>query len=378
MSEKLVIKNFGTIKHVDLDIKKVNVLIGDQGTGKSTVAKVLAIFRDSYFHIIKENYNHIDHFEDYGILTYFNKETFLEYNCNLFDIVFFDSKFNIKYYNGIDLYINELERILNSYDENNADIKLDEYKNLSNKVEDIFAEEILYIPAERVLVPIISNSSFSFLRNKIALPEYLSSFGEDFQIARRNTPNKRKIEYLDIEYIYNNNIDYISGKNFSNLKLTEAATGYLSSVPLFLVVDGYSSDITTNTNETAFFVVEEPEISLFPQTQYKLIQFLISKTLLNDKYLITTHSPYILTSLNNLMQAFIVGENNSEKVNEIIEKKYWLNPKDVSAYMLTTDGFAENIIAEDGLIMTEKIDAVSDVLNGLYDKLLDIKYSNSQ
>lgn len=46
--------------------------------------------------------------------------------------------------------------------------------------------------------------------------------------------------------------------------------------------------------------------------------------------------------------------------------------------MLTTDGFAENIIAEDGLIMTEKIDAVSDVLNGLYDKLLDIKYSNSQ
>ena len=41
MNEKLIIRNFGPIKDVELDLRKINIFIGDQGTGKSTVAKVL-------------------------------------------------------------------------------------------------------------------------------------------------------------------------------------------------------------------------------------------------------------------------------------------------------------------------------------------------
>ena len=50
MKEKLIIKNFGPIKSVDLDLGKITVLIGEQATGKSTVAKVLSICR--YFSYI--------------------------------------------------------------------------------------------------------------------------------------------------------------------------------------------------------------------------------------------------------------------------------------------------------------------------------------
>ncbi|MEM1134208.1 MAG: AAA family ATPase [Bacteroidota bacterium] len=43
---KIKIKYFGPIKDNDgwIDIKKVTVFIGDQGSGKSTVAKLISIF----------------------------------------------------------------------------------------------------------------------------------------------------------------------------------------------------------------------------------------------------------------------------------------------------------------------------------------------
>ena len=38
----LVIKNFGPIKHVSIDLKRYNFIIGPQSSGKSTIAKVLS------------------------------------------------------------------------------------------------------------------------------------------------------------------------------------------------------------------------------------------------------------------------------------------------------------------------------------------------
>ena len=53
MKEKLIIKNFGPLKSVDLDLGKITVLIGEQATGKSTMAKVLSICR--YFSYIVDD-----------------------------------------------------------------------------------------------------------------------------------------------------------------------------------------------------------------------------------------------------------------------------------------------------------------------------------
>ena len=38
--QKLTIKNFGPIKSASLDFKRVNVLIGPQSSGKSTILKI--------------------------------------------------------------------------------------------------------------------------------------------------------------------------------------------------------------------------------------------------------------------------------------------------------------------------------------------------
>ena len=39
--EKLIIKNFGSIKKAEIDFNKINIFIGEQATGKSLIAKVL-------------------------------------------------------------------------------------------------------------------------------------------------------------------------------------------------------------------------------------------------------------------------------------------------------------------------------------------------
>lgn len=38
---RLIVKDIGPIKYVDLDLKKINVFIGPQGKGKSTLAKII-------------------------------------------------------------------------------------------------------------------------------------------------------------------------------------------------------------------------------------------------------------------------------------------------------------------------------------------------
>ena len=67
MKEKLIIKNFGPIKDVELELGRFNVLIGEQATGKSTIAKLLAVCR--YFSYIVN---------DQGVFNYPVENKFLE------------------------------------------------------------------------------------------------------------------------------------------------------------------------------------------------------------------------------------------------------------------------------------------------------------
>ena len=45
--EKLIVKNFGPIKEAEIDLTKYVVFIGDTSTGKSVLAKLISIFRES-------------------------------------------------------------------------------------------------------------------------------------------------------------------------------------------------------------------------------------------------------------------------------------------------------------------------------------------
>lgn len=85
LKEKLIIKNFGPIKDVELELGGFNILIGEQATGKSTIAKVLAICRD--FSYIAPPLNSWDEnfakgLNSWGLSEFIKKEkTYISYEC---------------------------------------------------------------------------------------------------------------------------------------------------------------------------------------------------------------------------------------------------------------------------------------------------------
>lgn len=92
----LKIRNFGPVKDATIELKPFLVLTGGQGTGKSTIAKLLCIFQDYYWYVsILEDNDTVDVlFLEYGISEYFNKNTYIEYSCNDIFITYQDSHFS--------------------------------------------------------------------------------------------------------------------------------------------------------------------------------------------------------------------------------------------------------------------------------------------
>ena len=119
--------------------------------------------------------------------------------------------------------------------------------------------------------------------------------------------------------------------------------------------------------------IEEPEMNLFPSSQKSLLEFIIERVKrCADKVVITTHSPYILTSLDNLVQAENVSRepDMETSVEQLVPKELWTNFDDVSCYFFD-NGEAQNTLdPELRSLGPSKIDNVSDDLGKTFEALL--------
>ena len=44
--EKLIVKNFLTLKHIEIELNKINIAIGPQAEGKSLIAMLIYYFKE--------------------------------------------------------------------------------------------------------------------------------------------------------------------------------------------------------------------------------------------------------------------------------------------------------------------------------------------
>ncbi len=376
MNEELIIEKFGPIEKITINLKRVNVIIGNQSTGKSTIAKLIKIFKSLDFLTCKNTSERLKLFENFGLQYHFLDDTFLSYKALDYQIIFRSSKFTIKLSARLKPLINthkSLTDLLGKNPERLSDLfsQRSEVSNLINRIK----KDAIYFPTERMLVSSFPSIASLKGERSFLLPEYLINFRVEFENCR-NQNTSLKIDFLDIEFKYNKTLksDFIEIGN-KQIPLQQAASGLQSLIPLYVVLEKSSASDALE----GIFLIEEPETNLFPVTQFELIKYITSKCLkFNDSFLLTTHSPYILTSLNNLMYAYNVGQNSKKKVSKIVEEKYWINPKDVSAYLLKYDEekggiIEESILDSEGLIQVQKIDSISGVLNAEFDKLMNVE-----
>jgi hypothetical protein len=134
------------------------------------------------------------------------------------------------------------------------------------------------------------------------------------------------------------------------------------------------------------FFIEEPESNIFPSTQNDLVQIfarMAKEPVLDASWVITTHSPYILTAFNGLIEAWRAGNKpgKREEVAALIPERYWINENDFAAYTIR-DGVLVPIFEKEtegkegsGLIDGDYLDSISDELGSQFEKLLDIEYA---
>jgi hypothetical protein len=115
-----------------------------------------------------------------------------------------------------------------------------------------------------------------------------------------------------------------------------------------------------------WLIIDEPEMNLHPEAQARLIEFLSLLSQTDLQILLTTHSPYVIDHLINLMKAADLDDKKS------VESKFYLQNSDsfipkskVSIYLF--DGLtANNILKNDGLIDWGTFGNVSEHISQLY------------
>jgi predicted ATP-dependent endonuclease of OLD family len=421
MQSRLIVKNFGPIEFVDLDLRNVNVFIGPQASGKSALAKLYTIFKAPRKFLKNggsdNKVSFLEALEEYNIASFLKPDTEIKFDSEEHALTY--SKASIHYDPKLK---HEIDDISNSFEKfKKSDIfdfevkekikKLQErYKFVSPQwyeinidatheekydkfgkaissfieLEDYLSNQAaVYIPSERSFINIVKNSSLNLLLNNVPIPKHILLFGAE--IEKANVP-EINLNFLHENLVYKN----INGEarifmsENDSIKLIEAAAGVQSTVNILIPILAQNK-----TSRQRSFVIEEPELNLFPTAQYELIQMLESLrqgSYSNDTgsiHTYTTHSPYILSAFNNLLYASKVwnkfGVSSKDHDDVIIDKlksvilpKSNVPPNDFSAYQIK-NGKAESVFdGKTGLIKDNYIDEASDKMADDFDALMDL------
>ena len=347
---RITVRDFGPIRDSGvIEIKKVTVFLGNQGSGKSTLAKLISTFLWMEKALVRGDYQK-KWFERKGrfrsqFLRYHRLENYIPKNSDIGHVEYRGDFFRFSFAGG-SLSIT----------------------SITEKGEAPYIlPQITYIPAERNLAAYMKNAT----RLKDASGAFITFLG-DFDAAKQSMRGKEVLPVgnVTIEYDKLNDRLKLEGKGYGNrykVFLHEAASGFQSMAPLYLVSQHFSSavrfnndnvtsemssddirrfkksvsDIYDNTELTdeqrrfavsalsrrfkksAFInIVEEPEQNLFPSSQGKLLHHLLTfnNERPGNKLVITTHSPYLVNALTLAVQGAELRRTINQARTDLLDR----------------------------------------------------------
>lgn len=385
MKEYISIQNIGPIKDVDrLEVLPLTVLIGESAIGKSTLMKLLILMRYLYKRAnIRSFLKHSKitkspfriRFESLvgttRLASLFHPDSYLRYEVHA------DSGniYSIEYGN------NKSRRIV-----------LPEIKK-----EDLTFWKESFVSENRNVIP--SWTANALMNKDASLGFYFHETMNDFAQAVRED-KEYDLAYLGLRL----SVKHPKGRpvklivapvdgSYSPFELSDASSGIQTSTPLAVIVQHFAKDYSfkeafrrsvldylyDNELLTKFSPVieladlpkcvhihlEEPELSLFPNAQCRLIDELVNKMNLASSYdrkmgiIMATHSPYILNYLNVLLRQTALGRAR-------------IDAEDLAVYRLY-DGCAQNLMTRDnnGKAVVDTYD-LSEMMSVIYQEYNDL------
>ena len=168
--------------------------------------------------------------------------------------------------------------------------------------------------------------------------------------------------------------EYVETDDGRTIPFSFLSSGQQELLPLWLAIEYWVLPPTSNQ----VVYIEEPEAHLFPSAQNALMELLaqiVTSKLNKTDILITTHSPYLLSKINNLLKAGALATKAPGlrgRINSIIKKGAWLHADGVSAYAIL-DQETKPILDNDGLVDGAYLDEVSEQISREFNSLLGME-----
>lgn len=422
---KIKIHNFRQISDAEIEIKDFLLLIGEQASGKSTIAKLIYFFKS----INHRLYSILMRFNDEEIIItefikdikdYF-KKSFGPFDDKAFSLTFsYSRKNDISINNtneGIEININKdykhsIQRVVKQYLKSLSAIKyaIDPDGNKAElayaATEEIFSasKNFVFLPAGRGITvsyserfqqdffALLGDDSLddvilkAFMRHSKGLIDYFSK-----QDGFNELTKDDKFHKLINNYVSNVLKGKYDSQGYEKIYYSEN-----ESIPLKRSSSGQQESVRIiqdaiyilEKGQKVSRIIEEPEAHLFPKAQDALVKLLVLIfNQLHSQLIITTHSLHVLASFNNLLYYTKKLKRLPERRSEIEqvfntnglreEEKLNINPDKFQAYWLDTnsDVYCKTIFdLEDAkeLIGDNAIDLASNEIFGDFDKLYDI------
>lgn len=390
LTEKLIVRDFGPLTNVVIDFKRITLLIGPSACGKSTLLKIVAIMRHILkmqlvrsvlrdFHVKGKNLPRLrseGYVHNAGFETYFRATTHITYEICVDDQelrIEMDASRRIRVSGDVPLrlvykiaFLTDMRSALAMWTEGGARSVARGLKSLDyyfGETFDLWTTALEAMPSEGMLLQHFPGMRVS---------------------SKKNAFHQRAVNV------------HSEGRTVCDFRLVRAASGLKTSIPLAVIMDylsrgrnsapeSFRKDILDQAFESGFDAVhveeavsrlgeygrgltlvsvqiEEPEISLDPATQVELLRSMVCSAMdcAEDRVVtlaFATHSPYVLTSLNDL----ILAEKHIRLREGILAPCHSLVGQ-VAAWQIK-DGLAKDLIdSETGFVSADELDAVSDVL----------------
>ena len=424
--EKIEIKDFLGIKDITIEVKQINIFIGSQASGKSAIAKLLYYFKGFVSEIIGTakqlsneaslNKNYLQKFKQYFPPSSWGKHNFrIKYwlNNEYIEVSRNESDLELNYSNVYKDKFDEFKSFAQAVVKNRNETKLGlsinsgfpsiRLQELSGAFSLILSEDIdyrvaftqRYIPAGRSFFANLENNIFFLLDTNNTIEPFLIEFGRYYEQIKAQADSQYTLRevgdgnlYDELEemsckivcgkYLRENNKDYLELEDNRRVSIINSSSGQQETLPLTLILGIIAHDQPDIGGDSIY--IEEPEAHIFPATQKNIVELIA--TVYNARknslqFVLTTHSPYILTSFNNLLQAGMLAidadEEKIKAIEKLVPKSRFIQPGEIAVYSVA-DGYCKSIMDEStGLIDANIIDEVSNELAVQFDELLDLE-----
>jgi hypothetical protein len=245
--------------------------------------------------------------------------------------------------------------------------------------ESIF-DDAMAFPSERKGLSALLGS-IDFPRRELTLNQpsndYLAFLSQAQRISKQTSSASRSFKVLDLleQNVMNGKADFHGNADARMFGFTgtQGPTVHMNASASFVrSLAGLDLYLRTTANYDVI-VIDEPEMNAHPEAQIKLVELFAIMANLGKHVIVTTHSPYFVDHLNNLISGSSLSADAKEALAgnlRLKDSSAFISPDMAGAYLFEEDGTVRSLV-EDGSIDVSGFASETDYLSNIYSQIRD-------